>query len=152
VSHHVGVRIVPRSILVLALVVACGGAPSATFSAGDLTAVQEALALRGATVLRATSGDAGCQESDLHSNVVRLDLRLDGNHGEQQVYLFRWRRPAQFEAAAEPFADCVRSFASSAGGETPVTLEVPPWRAYGTAWSDELRLTLEDALRAAGGG
>jgi hypothetical protein len=151
VSHHVGVHILPRSILVLALVVACGGSPSATFSAGDLTAVQEALALRGATVLRATSGDAGCQGSDLHSNVVRLDLRLDGDDGEQQVYLFRWRRPAQFEAGAVPFAECVDSFASSAG-EPPVTLEVPPWRAYGSAWSDELRLTLEDALRAAGGG
>lgn len=132
------------------LAAACGANARPSASVGDLTAVEQELARRGVSVVNGVTGDAGCAGSDLHSNAVRLDVRL-GDEPLRSIHLFRWRRPAQFEDAADEFEACADVFAA-AGGAVPTILEVPPWRAFGAGWSDTLRTTVEDALRGAGGG
>ena len=139
--------------LLLALVaLGCGGSPTATFSAGDLSAVQEALALRGATILNMVSGDPGCERSDLHSNAVRVELQLADEASQQRAYLIRWRRPAQFEAGQVAFDECVARAGAGSGAGAVDTLQVPPWRAHGRGWTPEFRRVLEDSLRATTGG
>lgn len=134
----------------MSLLVACGTSAGPSATVGDLTAVEQALALRGVTVLNAVSGDAGCVDEALHGNAVRLDVRL-GDEPERSIYLFRWRRPAQFDDAARSFAECAGSHVGPPESEL-ATLEVRPWRAYGTDWSGSLTSTIEGALRAAAGG
>jgi len=138
-------------LLSIAIATACGAAPSP--SIGDITAVMGALALRGATIHQQVSGDAGCTDSTLHPNALRLDLTLAQDGSNYEVYLFRWRRPADFDASAGPFAACLDEYTGAVVGEADVdSIEVRPWRAFGPAWTEELRRTLEQALRATGGG
>ncbi len=133
----------------LALVVSCSGtAPTPT--PRDLTAVLEALALRGATIHQAVAGDAGCPGVPLHGNAVRLELTLQQDGGHYSVYLFRWRRPAQYDAAAGQFDECLAVHARQAAEGEVEALEMAPWRAYGRGWSEDLRTALAAALRAAG--
>lgn len=137
----------------LALTLVGCGAPSPSPTAGDMSAVMGALALRGATIHQQVSGDAGCAASTLHANALRIDLTLAQDGTDYEVFLFRWRRPADYEASAEPFEACLEEYAGSIVGEVDVeSIEVPPWRAFGPAWTDELRRTLEGALRATAGG
>ena len=159
-------RMVPLAMLLRALVVAllvtaCGSVagppgstpPAPTPTAGDMSEVQAALALRGATIHEAVSGDAGCPGSTLHSNAARLALSVIGDDQRYEVYLFRWRRPADFGAAAGTFNDCIDAYAAQTAGDVFIdALEVAPWRAYGPGWSEDLRTALENSLRAAGGG
>jgi hypothetical protein len=146
----------PISALLAALLVTgCGNTagPTPTPTAGDMSAVLAALALNGATVREVVSGDAGCPGSQLHSNAARLELTIAGDEQAYQVFLVRWRRPADFEAAAQAFSDCVDEYAAQTEGEVVIEgLEIAPWRAYGPAWSEELAATVENALRDAGGG
>jgi hypothetical protein len=139
------------AVAVAGLAVAACGSTGASPTPGDMTAVLEQLALHGASVIRTVSGDAGCADSALHSNAVRIDLTVDDMPSEQRVYLFRWRRPADFDAAADSFAGCVSGYSAPAEGAVE-TVEVPPWRAFGPNWSDELRQALEAGLSAAAGG
>jgi hypothetical protein len=137
------------------LVTACASTPgpTPTPTPGDMGAVLAGLALGGATVHQQVSGDAGCPGSELHSNAARLSLSLAGEEQRYEVFLFRWRRPADFAAAAPAFADCIDAYAALTSGDVFIDgLEIEPWRAYGPEWSEELRATLENALRAAGGG
>lgn len=138
-------------LLAVTLAAGCGGG-SPSPSTGDLTAVLGALALRGATIHQQVSGDAGCTDSELHGNAVRLELTLAGDQSRYQVFLFRWRRPADFTAAAASFSACVEANRVRTGAAAIGTLEVRPWRAYGPTWSDRLHETLDAALRATGGG
>jgi hypothetical protein len=112
-----------------------------------------ALALRGAAIHRQVSGDAGCIDSTLHPNALRIDLTLAQDGTDYQVYLFRWRRPADFDASADRFESCLDQYAQSIVGEVDVeSIEVRPWRAFGAGWTEELRRTLDQAFRATGGG
>jgi hypothetical protein len=140
------------------LVAACGPTstnspstgPTPTPTPGDLSAVQAALALRGATIHSVVSGDAGCPSVPrLHSNAARFEISLASAPDERyDVYLFRWRRPADFAAAEQPFSDCVDEYAAGVAGDVPIDgLDVEPWRAYGPGWSEELLALIEDALR-----
>jgi len=129
---------------------ACAGGPAPTPTPSDMSAVLAALALRGATLHQAVSGDAGCPGSGLHSNAARLELSTDDGE-DKLVYLFRWRRAADFAAAGERFAECVREFEAATGIEA-VIVEASPWRAYGPGWSEAFVESVADSLRAAGGG
>ena len=118
-----------------------------------MSEVQAALALRGATIHQAVSGDAGCPGSSLHSNAARLAIPVTGDDTRYEVFLFRWRRQSDFDAAAEAFSDCLDAYVAEGAGDLVIeTLEVPPWRAYGPAWSDQLRDLVEGALHDVGGG
>jgi hypothetical protein len=140
-------KALPIGVAVAFLLCACYGAPSASPTPGGMGEVLPALALRGATVGLVVSGDAGCTSSALHSNAARIELTVAGDETRYTVYLFRWRRPADFESASQPFAACVDDFVAQSEGEVPVDgVEVAPWRAYGPGWSEELHSLLEDAL------
>jgi len=118
-----------------------------------MTAVLGALALRGATIHQQVSGDAGCTDSTLHPNALRIDLTLTQDGTDYEVYLFRWRRPADYDSSADNFEACLDEYAGAILGEADVeSIELRPWRAFGPGWTDELRLTLEQALRSTGGG
>ena len=137
--------------LLFGLLSGCGGAALPSPTARSVVNVLEGLALLGATIRQAVSGDAGCAVAPLYGNAVRLVLTLDGSAEPHEIHLFRWRRQAQYEAAAADFADCLDEYRASAEGEVEV-LELAPWRAFGRGWNDDLSIVLEEALRAAGGG
>jgi len=113
-----------------------------------MTGVLSALVLRGATIRQVVSGDAGCPGSSLHSNAARIDLTLHAG-ADHSVYLFRWRRPADFGAAADAFADCAAQHVAQSPAAAADVVEVPPWRAYGTGWTRELNTILHEVLRTA---
>lgn len=153
-----------HSVLVVALAMVltgCGTAPNPTDqqapaptpATGDLGALQAALALRGVTVHSAVSGDAGCPgQEGLHDNAARFSLTLAGEDQSYEVFVLRWRRPSDFDAAAGPFGACVDEYARQVQGDVALeVLEVPPYRAYGPGWSEELITVLRDALTAVAG-
>jgi hypothetical protein len=131
----------------LLLIAACGAGNGPTPTPGGMDEVLPALALRGATIHQSVSGDAGCPGSALHSNAARLEISVAGDETRYSVYLFRWRRPVHFEAAAQPFSRCVDEFLAQSDGEVPIDgVEAAPWRAYGPGWSEEVLLIVEEAL------
>ena len=136
--------------LLLALVVACGPAP--TPSPESMTGVLNELAAHGATVTDVLAGDPGCAGSPLRSNASRLTLVLAADGREYHAYLFRWRRPADYEAASEEFSLCVAAFVTANGSTEVEVVEVPPWRAYGPGWTAATTEAVEGALAAAAGG
>jgi hypothetical protein len=137
------------SLLVVAAACADGAAPTPT--PRDFTAVLEALALRGATIHQAVAGDSGCPTLPLHSNAVRLELTLQQDGEDYEIYLFRWRRPAHYDAAADAFNECLAQYAADSVSVNVDAIEMAPWRSFGPGWTDELRSALTGALRAAGG-
>jgi hypothetical protein len=140
---------VTLALLVAAAACADGAAPTPT--PRDFTAVLESLALRGATIHQAVAGDSGCPTLPLHSNAVRLELTLQQDGEDYEIYLFRWRRPEHYTAATEAFADCLEQYAAASVAVNVDSIELAPWRAFGPGWTDELRSALGGALRAAGG-
>lgn len=139
-------------LALLALLAGCSGAAMPSPTPRDFTAVLEALALRGATIHQAVAGDAGCPRVPLHGNAVRLQLTLEQDGEDYDIFLFRWRRPAHYEAAADAFADCLEQYSADGLAVNVEAIEMAPWRAFGPEWSDALRAALEGSLRAAGGG
>jgi hypothetical protein len=79
-----------------------------------------------------------------------VTLEQDGR--DYEIYLFRWRRAGDYEAAADSFARCVGDHAAENSAVNVEMVDLSPWRAYGAGWSDELRRAVDGALRAAGGG
>jgi hypothetical protein len=69
-----------------------------------------------------------------------------------RIYLMRWRRQADFDSDKSAFDQCVDEYRTLNPRSEVSTLEISPWRAYGPAWSEMMRDTLERALRDAGGG
>jgi hypothetical protein len=132
------------------LVVGCGVSGQPTPTPRSVTDVMEGLALRGATIHQAVSGDAGCTSATLRGNAVRLELTLQSDGQRYEVYLFRWRRPAQYDEAAAEFSRCVAEHETATGADEVQVIERPPWRAFGGRWSDDMLIVLDDSLRAAG--
>lgn len=146
-------RLLACLLMLLALVAGCGGAALPSPTPQSVTSVLEALALRGATIRQAISGDAGCPAvTALQGNALRLAVTLEGSDQDQDVYLFRWRRPAHFDQAATEFERCLADYGASNPQIDVHALELSPWRAFGPNWSTELRRVVEESLRAAGGG
>lgn len=138
--------------LLTVVVVGCGSLTAPAPTPGTMDDVIAALVLRGVTVHRLVSGDAGCPSSDLHSNAVHMEVALGSQSATHEIYLFRWRRPGDFEASAQEFAECVAVYEAINLARPVGTIESAPWRAYGPAWTSALRKTLLDALRSSGGG
>jgi hypothetical protein len=138
--------------LAAALVIgACSGLPSPPPpSPGNMDDVIAALVRRDVTVHRIVSGDTGCPGQDLHDNAVHLEVAVGAQSALKHIYLFRWRKPADFEAAAVPFAQCVQEFADSNPDAPLAQLDLAPWRAYGP-WDPQLERIVGEAIRASGG-
>ena len=137
-------------LLVAALVIAAcyGGGSRPTPLPGELADVISGLVLRGATITRHVSGDAGCEDPRLYGNAVRLDVSITPAAEPSTVYVLGWRRQSDFDNDAAAFADCVASAEATHGAEATV-IESPPWRAYGVGWSGDLREAVEESIRAA---
>jgi hypothetical protein len=133
------------------LIAACAGTSAPVATAAGMDEVVANLVTRGVTVHRHVSGDAGCPESGLHDNALRIDVSLSGQPDEYAVYLFRWRRDSDFVAASADFAACVASFSAANQGSGVSTIELPPWRAYGPDWSPQIEQVVRDAIQASGG-
>ncbi len=133
------------------ILAACAGTSTSTPAAAGMDEIVANLVTRGVTVHRHVSGDAGCPESDLHDNALRLDISLAGQTDVYTVHLFRWRRDSDFVAAGPDFAACVASVsAANSNGGGVSTIESPPWRAYGPDWSPQIELVVRDAIQASG--
>jgi hypothetical protein len=118
-------------------------------TAGELGDVVAALVLRGATITDQVAGDAGCSDPTLFGNAVRLDVRMPGAATSAPVYVLRWKRAADYDAAEAAFAACVAQ--SPRPPDAVTTVAVSPWRAYGPDWPDALRDAVSAALTEAGG-
>lgn len=135
-------------VLLIVAAVGCSNTGTPTPTAGGFNDLIAALVLRGVTVTNHVSGDAGCSDLTLYSNAIRLDVTTANSPTVYQLYVFRWRRPADFEAAQQAFQDCVDGFLAINPTAQVEGLEVAPWRAYGPNWPDELSNTITEALRA----
>lgn len=134
------------------LTAGCGGARP-TPSPGGMVAVLGALAAHGASVTDVVAGDSGCSDPSLHDNAQRITLTLAADGRTYEVYLLRWRRQSDFDAAAAAFAACVADAAASPGGADAMeTVELAPWRAYGPGWGREMRDVIAQSLASAAGG
>lgn len=126
----------------------CGTAPTPT--PGEMVDVLNELAAHGATVRDVIAGDTGCSEPSLHDNGTRLQLTLASESRDYTVFLFRWRRPSDYDAAAASFSLCVSEFAQRLSSSVSVNVvDVSPWRAYGPGWTPTLHDALQQSLAAA---
>lgn len=133
--------------LIVGIVAACAGAPQPT--PGDMTAVLSELEAHGATVRDIVAGDAGCGDPTLHDNATRLELTLAADGRGYTVYLFRWRRQVDYDAAAVAFNTCVSEYLTRAGPVGTVVIDISLWRAYGPGWTQEMHDALLQSLAAA---
>lgn len=145
------IRMVALALL-LATLLGCGGEQILSPTPGSMDDVLANLVLRGATVHRLVSGDAGCPSSTLHDNAVYMEVALGQQSALHPIYLIRWRRASDYTAGAADFADCVAEYQALHPEAQVGQLESEPWRAYGPFWNEMLESTLRDALRTAGGG
>jgi hypothetical protein len=132
------------------LLIGCSGTSMPPPSPGNMDDVIAAFVRRDVTVHRVISGDAGCPSQPLHDNAVHLEVAVGAQSALKHVYLFRWRKPADFAAAAGAFDDCVAEYSAANPGAQVTPLHLAPWRAYGP-WDPQLRSIVEGALRANGG-
>ncbi len=140
------------SLLLALTVAACGNFTAPIPTPGTMDDVIAGLVLRGVTVHRLVSGNAGCPSSELHNNAVMLEVSIDDRSATHAIYLLRWRRASDYAGSAQAFADCVAEYQALNPGQTVSRVESEPWRAYGPGWPPDLAPRLLDALRAAGGG
>lgn len=143
------VRGAALAVAVALAAMACG--PTPTPSPEDMTGVLNELAAHGATVKDIVAGDAGCADPSLHGNASRLTLTLAVDGRDYEVYLFRWRRPSDYEAANGPFQQCVAEFVQNRSTDVEI-VEVAPWRAFGAGWTFDAKEAIEQSLAAAAAG
>jgi hypothetical protein len=124
----------------------CGsiGQPSPT--PGGFSDLVAALVLHGVTVHEQVSGDDGCPRVALHDNATRLTVSLADVPVRRDVYLFRWRRTTDFDAAVQSFFMCLGDFRSNQSGTVIEVIEQRPWRSFGADWSDTLKAAVTEAL------
>lgn len=135
----------------VAIVDACGAGAQPT--AGDMTALLSELSAHGATVRDMVAGDPGCDDASLEGNGSHMKLTLAADGRDYDLYLFRWRRTSDYEAAGRPFEGCVSEFADTLSSSVRVEIvEVSPWRAFGPAWTKLMHDTVEQSLQAAAAG
>jgi hypothetical protein len=108
--------------------------------------------LRGAAITDQVAGDTGCSDPSLVGNAVRLDVRMPGESASSPVYIFRWRRESDFDAAASSFATCIADFTQRTAAPRVDQDDADLWRAYGPNWSPSLRDAVAAAIHQAGGG
>jgi hypothetical protein len=139
-------------MLAMTLAAACAASP--TPSPANMTGVLNELAAHGASLVDVVGGDAGCSDASLQGNGTRLTLRFALDGRDYDVYLFRWRRASDYEAADGAFDACSAAFAAAGGAGTGrlATVEVFPWRAFGIGWTEAVRDAVVDSLTAAAAG
>lgn len=141
-------------VLILAglLVVGCYGNSGPGPTPGSMDDVIANIVLQDVTVLRLTSGDAGCPTSSLHDNAAHLTLVIGNQSASHEVYLLRWKNQREFDDATADFTACLDEFRALNPASTVSAINSPPWRVYGPSLDGPIGPILFNALRAAGGG
>ena len=111
-----------------------------------------ALVLHGVTVHEQVSGDDGCSRVELHDNAARLTVSSADDPTRRDVYLFRWRRATDFDAAAQTFFMCVTDSRANQPGTVIELVEQRPWRAFGADWGGPLKTAVTEALEVSARG
>ncbi len=104
----------------------------------------------GIAIHNLVGGDAGCPEQDLHDNALRLEVSIGTMSSTRNIYLLRWRRQSDFDAAAESFTRCLTDFVDTTGATHVDQVANAPWRAYGPNWPPQMLAAVTDALDAVG--
>ena len=138
--------------IVALITVGCFDNVAPTPTPGSMDDVIANIVLQDVTVLKLTSGDAGCATSSLHDNAVRLTLVIGAQSASHEVYLLRWKNQAEYDEAAADFNACLEEYRALNPGFSVSAINSPPWRAYGPSLSGPIGPILFNALRAAGGG
>lgn len=134
-----------------AVVIGCGVFVAPSPTPAEMDDVIANLVLRGVSVHDLISGDPGCSIETLQGNAVHMEVALGSQSSLHTIYLLRWRRPTDFAASAQGFADCVAEYQTLHPEQTVNVIEANPWRAYGADGSEPALAVLFDALHAAGG-
>lgn len=149
-----GARRVTRLMLIAlsVVVLACGSGSAAdpTETPGTMDDAIAALVLNGVAIHNLVGGDSGCAAQDLHDNAVRLEVSVGTMSSTRAIYLMRWRRQSDFDAAADTFASCITDFSEQTGALAIDQVANAPWRAFGADWPDPLRRAVADALDSVG--
>jgi hypothetical protein len=139
------------AILVAVFVTGCYGG-SAGPTPGDMVDVLGELSAHGATMTDTVAGDAGCADQTLVDNARRLAVSYTPDDQTYTIYLFRWLNNSDYGEAAPAFSGCVAAYGQAHPNATVETVDVSPWRAFGPAWSPQLRDAVAQALTAATNG
>ena len=91
-------------LFLVAVTAGCSSSGTPISTPEGMDSVVSNLVLRGVTVHRLVSGDAGCPGSTLHDNAVQLEISTQSQSDRYTIYLLRWRRAADFEASGPEFA------------------------------------------------
>lgn len=140
-------------LLTVALMAAgCAGLSAPSPTPGSIVDdVVAGLVRRGVTVHRLVSGDPGCASPGLQGNALRMEVSVLNQSATRDLFVFGWRRQAQFDEAKPDFDACVAAYEAGRPGVTAWTVELSPWRAYGSLGNDQLLRMVEESLREAGG-
>lgn len=138
-------------VVVMLLIGACAGPRAPTPPPAGFEDIVASLVRRGATITDQVSGDAGCADSTLYGNALRLDIRMPDETEIRPIYLLGWRRTSDYEAAGPAFDACVDSFETSHPTAQVTSMEKAPWRAFGPDWNAGLQSVVDQALTEASG-
>lgn len=114
-----------------------------------MTGVLNELTAHGLTVTDIVGGDVGCAGSPLGSNGSHLTATLAADGKDYDIYLLRWRRQSDYEAADPTFQSCVTDYVRTRGSIEVEVVELSPFRAFGGGWSVDAKEAVEQALAAA---
>jgi len=112
--------------------------------------VLQELTRAGFRIRGAVAGDAGCDDASLANNATHLRLSLGADEQERDLYLFIFR-VRDFAGEGALVDDC-RAAAERAANGVFDLIDVPPYRAFGGAWTPAWREALTRALTSAASG
>jgi len=137
----------------LLLVAACQANDPAEATPRDSAGLLEELGRHGVTAVEQRAGDPGCADASLEPNAIHWQLIIGDDPTPRDVYLFRFKDRATFDAGAAAVDACREAFAgrTDRAGGTVQHLEISPWRAFGDGWSTGLIDALQASLILAAG-
>jgi hypothetical protein len=133
-------------LLAASLAAGCYGGGTSP-SPGGATEILSELARGGVRIESAVAGDAGCDDPSLADNATHLRVSLPPDQDVHDLYLFTFKG-ASYDAEATLVDACLAALPVSSSTAI-ARVDVPPYRAYGIAWSDALREAVRRALMAA---
>lgn len=119
----------------------------------DLSGLVQEMVKRGIAVLRATSGEAGCDDPGLIANAVHFRVLPPGEAIPRDVFLFTFGDHGAWAAGGAAVTACRTAWSAhvATSGQAVSELDVSPFRLFGAGWSPTLRELLHQAVTVAAG-